>query len=172
KIQKHFKQASKPLALKYIDPSYIIRSVPANSQDSLLCLALGQSAVHAGMAGKTNMVIGFWNQHCTHIPIALAVLKRKKVDPKGYLWQTVLGPMGVLNLLSPKIFRTSAGRWNNKSVERERHDGGRVVSNTQGVPSLRFRFGLLFCNLTLHPHIVTIQSPHLLHKHERRLNVQ
>jgi len=40
------------------------------------------------------MVIGFWNQHCTHIPIALAALKRKKVDPKGYLWQTVLGTTG------------------------------------------------------------------------------
>ena len=94
KIQAHFKQIGKPLALKYIDPSYIIRSVPANSQDSLLCLALGQSAVHAGMAGKTNMVIGFWNQHCTHIPILLATLKRKKVDPTGYLWQTVLGTTG------------------------------------------------------------------------------
>ena len=94
KIQKHFKKIGKPLALKYIDPSYIIRSVPANSQDSLLCLALGQSAVHAAMAGKTNMVIGFWNQHCTHIPISLAALKRKRVDPKGYLWQTVLGTTG------------------------------------------------------------------------------
>ncbi|MCK4627343.1 MAG: ATP-dependent 6-phosphofructokinase, partial [Phycisphaerae bacterium] len=94
KIQAHFKQANKPLALKYIAPSYIIRSVPANSQDSLLCLALGQSAVHAGGAQNQNMVIGFWNQHCTHIPIALAALKRKKVDPKGYLWQTVLGTTG------------------------------------------------------------------------------
>ena len=94
KIQDHFKKIGKPLSLKYIDPSYIIRSVPANSQDSLLCLALGQSAVHAGMAGKTNAVIGFWNQHCTHIPISLASLKRKKVDPNGYLWQTVLGTTG------------------------------------------------------------------------------
>ncbi len=94
KIQNHFKQVGKAMSLKYIDPSYIIRSVPANSQDSLLCLALGQSAVHAAMAGKTNMVIGFWNQHCTHIPISLAALKRKKVDPKGYLWQTVLGTTG------------------------------------------------------------------------------
>lgn len=94
KIQNYFKKIGKPMSLKYIDPSYIIRSVPANSQDSLLCLALGQSAVHAAMAGKTNMVIGFWNQHCTHIPISLAALKRKKVDPKSYLWQTVLGTTG------------------------------------------------------------------------------
>ncbi|MEN8128361.1 MAG: ATP-dependent 6-phosphofructokinase [Planctomycetota bacterium] len=94
KIQSRFKQIGKPLAIKYIDPSYIIRSVPADAQDSILCLAYGQYAVHAGMAGKTNMVIGFWNQHFTHIPISLASLKRKKVDPAGYLWQTVLGTTG------------------------------------------------------------------------------
>lgn len=94
KIAEHFKKAGKPLAIKYIDPSYIIRSCPAESQDSVMCLAYGQYAVHAGMAGKTNMVIGFWNQHFTHIPIALATLRRKKVDPQGYLWQTVLGTTG------------------------------------------------------------------------------
>ena len=59
-----------------------------------MCLAYGQFAVHAGMAGKTNMVIGFWNQHFTHIPIALATLKRKTVDPLEYLWQTVLATTG------------------------------------------------------------------------------
>jgi 6-phosphofructokinase 1 len=93
-IQNHFKKIGKPLSLKYIDPSYIIRSVPADAQDSILCLAYGQYAVHAGMAGKTNMVIGYWNQHFTHIPIALATLRRKKVDSAGYLWQTVLGTTG------------------------------------------------------------------------------
>ena len=94
KIVQHFKQIGKPVSMKYIDPSYIIRSCPADSQDSLLCLAYGQYAVHAGMAGKTNMVIGFWNQHFTHIPISLATLRRKTVDPAGYLWQTVLGTTG------------------------------------------------------------------------------
>lgn len=94
KIIEYFKQIGKPLSVKYIDPSYIIRSVPADAQDSILCLAYGQYAVHAGMAGKTNMVIGYWNQHFTHIPTALATLQRKKVDPAGYLWQTVLGTTG------------------------------------------------------------------------------
>ncbi len=94
KIVQHFKQIGKPVSMKYIDPSYIIRSCPADSQDSVLCLAYGQFAVHAGMAGKTNMVIGFWNQHFTHIPISLATLRRKTVDPAGYLWQTVLGTTG------------------------------------------------------------------------------
>jgi len=94
KIQDYFKKIGKPLSLKYFDPSYMIRSVPADAQDSILCLAYGQYAVHAGMAGKTNMVIGYWNQHFTHIPIALATLRRKKVAPAGYLWQTVLGTTG------------------------------------------------------------------------------
>lgn len=93
-IAAYFKQIGEPVSIKYIDPSYIIRSCPADSQDSLLCLAYGQYAVHAGMAGKTNMVIGFWNQHFTHIPISLATLRRKTVDPKGYLWQTVLATTG------------------------------------------------------------------------------
>lgn len=94
KIAEHFRKVGQTVSMKYIDPSYIIRSCPADSQDSLLCLAYGQYAVHAGMAGKTNMVIGFWNQHYTHIPIALATLRRKTVDPAGYLWQTVLGTTG------------------------------------------------------------------------------
>ena len=94
KIQDHFKKIGMPLSLKYIDPSYIIRSIPANAQDSILCLAYGQYAVHAGMAGKTNMVIGYWNQHFTHIPIKLATLRRNKVDPDSYLWQTVLSTTG------------------------------------------------------------------------------
>jgi len=94
KIKQHFLQKQIPLSLKYIDPSYIIRSLPANSRDSAFCLLLGQYAVHAGMTGRTNMVISFWNQYFTHVPISLATLKRKKIDPNGYLWQTVLGTTG------------------------------------------------------------------------------
>ena len=51
---------------------------------------LGQNAVHAGMSGRTNMVVGFWNQYFVHVPTSLTVLERKKVDPNGHLWQTVL----------------------------------------------------------------------------------
>jgi 6-phosphofructokinase 1 len=94
RIIKYFKERGKSIVLKYIDPSYIIRSVPANSQDSAFCLMLGQSAVHAGMSGRTNMVISYWNQYFVHIPISLAILKRKKVDPNGCLWQIVLETTG------------------------------------------------------------------------------
>ena len=94
RITGYFKKMGKPISLKYIDPSYMIRSLPADSNDSAMCLMLGQNAVHAGMSGRTNMVIGYWNQYFVHIPISLAILKRKKVDPNGHLWQTVLETTG------------------------------------------------------------------------------
>ena len=64
--------------LKYIDPSYTIRSVPANAYDSAFCLLLGQNAVHAGMAGRTNMVVGYWMKTFTHVPIPLAVPRARR----------------------------------------------------------------------------------------------
>ena len=82
------------VSLKYIDPSYSIRSVPANPHDAAFCLLLGQQAVHAGMSGRTNMVVSFWNQRFTHVPIALAVSARKKIDPGGDLWSSVLASTG------------------------------------------------------------------------------
>jgi 6-phosphofructokinase 1 len=80
--------------LKYIDPSYTIRGVPANPHDSAFCLLLGQSAVHAGMAGRTNLVVGFWMGTFTHVPIPLAVSQRKKVDPESWVWSSVLTSTG------------------------------------------------------------------------------
>lgn len=93
-INKHFKGCGMPVTLKYIDPSYTIRSVPANTHDSAFCLLLGHNAVHAGMAGRTNMVVGFWSHQFTHVPIALAAAKRKQIDPAGELWNSVLGCTG------------------------------------------------------------------------------
>ena len=90
KIAEYFTQKKKPMSLKYIDPSYLIRSLPADSNDSAFCVMLGQNAVHAGMSGRTNMVVGYWNQYFVNVPTSLTVLKRKKVDPDGHLWQTVL----------------------------------------------------------------------------------
>ena len=93
-ITGHFKATGTAVTLKYIDPSYSIRSVPANPHDSAFCLLLGQCAVHAGMAGRTNMVVGFWNHRFTHVPISLAVSQRKKIDPGGELWSSVLASTG------------------------------------------------------------------------------
>jgi 6-phosphofructokinase 1 len=93
-IKRHFTQSGTAINLKYIDPSYIIRSQPANPHDSALCLLLGHNAVHAGMAGRTNMVVGLWNHQITHVPIELATSRRKKIDPEGWLWSSVIASTG------------------------------------------------------------------------------
>ncbi len=93
-IKGHFQRIETEATIKYIDPSYTIRSVPANAHDSAFCLLLGQSAVHAGMAGRTNMVVGFWNHQFTHVPLSRAVSGRRKVDPDGALWSAVLASTG------------------------------------------------------------------------------
>jgi 6-phosphofructokinase 1 len=93
-IRKHFKGRGVECSLKYIDPSYTIRSLPSNPHDSVFCLLLGQNAVHAGMAGKTNMVVGFWRSEFTHVPIAMAVRERKRIDPKSWIWNAVLASTG------------------------------------------------------------------------------
>ena len=84
----------RPVDLKYIDPSYIIRSVPANTFDSAFSLLLGHNAVHAGMSGRTNLVVGNWRDAFTHVPIARAVAQRKKIDLNGWLWNAVLSSTG------------------------------------------------------------------------------
>jgi 6-phosphofructokinase 1 len=94
RINTHFKNIGMEATLKYIDPSYTIRGVPANAYDSAFCLLLGQNAVHAGMAGRTNMVVGYWMNTFTHVPIPLAVSRRKKVDPEGWVWSSVLTSTG------------------------------------------------------------------------------
>jgi len=94
RIKDYFKRIGMEISLKYIDPSYMIRSVPAEAHDSAFCLLLGHSAVHAGMSGRTNMVVGFWNHEFTHVPISLAVSRRKTIDPGGALWSSVLASTG------------------------------------------------------------------------------
>ena len=93
-IKDHFKKIGMEINLKYIDPSYTIRSVPANPHDSALCIIFGHNAVHAGMAGRTGIIIGFWNQRLTHVPISLAVSQRKKIEPEGWVWNSVLSSTG------------------------------------------------------------------------------
>lgn len=89
-IKDYFAALDMEIALKYIDPSYIIRSLPANAYDSAYCLLLGFNAVHAAMSGRTNMLVGYWNNHYTHVPIPAAVHKRKQIDPEDWLWTNVL----------------------------------------------------------------------------------
>jgi 6-phosphofructokinase 1 len=94
RIGDYFRKLGTDATLKYIDPSYTIRGVPANPYDSAFCLLLGQNAVHAGLAGRTNLVVGFWKGTFTHVPIPLAVSQRKKVDLESWVWSSVLTSTG------------------------------------------------------------------------------
>jgi 6-phosphofructokinase 1 len=93
-IRAHFKHLGVELNLKYIDPSYMIRSVPANAYDSAFCLMLAHNAAHAGLSGRTNMVVGSWRGEFTHVPISLATSARRKIDSHGWLWESVLSSTG------------------------------------------------------------------------------
>ncbi len=99
RIARHFAASGTEINMKYIDPSYLIRSVEANPYDSVYCLRLAQNAVHAAMAGRTEMVIGRWRGRYVHIPMPLSVSHRNQVAPDGDLWLAVLEATG-----QPRIF--------------------------------------------------------------------
>jgi 6-phosphofructokinase 1 len=94
RITADFAAAGAELSLRYVDPGYAIRSVPANGYDAVYCLRLAQAAVHAAMAGRTAMVVGRWHGRFVHLPIALATGSRNQVDPDGDLWMSVLEATG------------------------------------------------------------------------------
>lgn len=94
RISEAYNSTGFPFALRYIDPSYIIRSSPANANDSKFCSLLALNAVHAVMAGKTDFVVGHWNNEFTLIPIPVTVSKRQKIDINGELWWNVLEATG------------------------------------------------------------------------------
>ncbi len=106
-IRAHFAERGTPVDVKYIDPSYTIRSQRANSADSSFCLMLGQHAVHAGMAGRTHMMVGFWNHRFTHVPLGLVAGRRKQLEPDGEIWQRILGTTGQPQALMGMSSRTS-----------------------------------------------------------------
>jgi len=91
KISAHFKKIGKVINIKYIDPSYIIRSIPANSSDAIFCFQLAENAVHAAMAGKTDVVVGSINGKFALVPLMYVISERKKIDAEGALWHAVIG---------------------------------------------------------------------------------
>ena len=94
RITEYFAGLGFPMNLKYFDPSYFIRSVPANGDDSLMCNGLARHAVHAALAGKTDVLIGLWNDVLIHVPIPLAIAGKKRVSPEGELWMGVIEATG------------------------------------------------------------------------------
>ena len=90
RIAKYFSEKKMETNLKYIDPSYIIRSAPANPADSIYCERLGNAAAHAGMAGKTKLIIGLVNNEFVHLPTKAVISHRSHVNPESTLWRDTL----------------------------------------------------------------------------------
>ncbi len=93
-IEGFFKTENIPIVMRYIDPSYLVRSSPANSEDSILCDQFARNAVHAAMAGKTGLVIGYLHNQFIHVPIDLLTSRKKSMDPDGFQWNAVLAATG------------------------------------------------------------------------------
>jgi len=106
KINEHFKKDGKEINIKYIDPSYIIRSIPANSSDAIFCFQLAENAVHAAMAGKTEIVIGSFKGVFALVPLEYVVSERKKIDTSSALWHAVKGSTRQNDYFSNTSFET------------------------------------------------------------------
>ena len=94
RIEAYFKAEDIPFALRYFDPSYLIRSVPANAEDAILCDFYARNAVHAAMAGKTGLVIGQQHDTFTHVPVELLTKHQKQLDLNSPAWLGVLASTG------------------------------------------------------------------------------
>ena len=94
RIGEHFRSVGREPTVKYIDPSYAIRSIPACPSDSIYCWHMARNAVHAAMAGNTAMLIGRWHGRFVHVPMALATRESRHVDTDGDLWMSVIEATG------------------------------------------------------------------------------
>jgi 6-phosphofructokinase 1 len=93
-IEAHFARRAVPINVRYIDPSYIIRSTPATANDAVFCLQLAHQAAHAAMSGRTAMLVGLWKNTYIHVPLREVIRGRKQLDPRGSLWMTLLQSTG------------------------------------------------------------------------------
>jgi 6-phosphofructokinase 1 len=94
RIEAFFKAEKIPMVMRYFDPSYIVRSSPANAEDSILCDFFARHAAHAAMAGKTGLLIGYLHNKFIHVPIELLSSRKKQLDPDGLAWSAVLAATG------------------------------------------------------------------------------
>jgi 6-phosphofructokinase 1 len=94
KIEEWFKARNIPFVMRYFDPSYIVRSSPANAEDAVLCDAFARHAAHAAMAGKTGVVIGYLHDLFIHVPIELLATQQKRLDHDSPIWSAVLSATG------------------------------------------------------------------------------
>lgn len=93
-IGRHFAEVGERVSIKYIDPSYLVRSAPAGTADALHSTRLAHGAVHAAMSGRTSMLVGYWHGQITHVPLAALTGRQRRVNPVGELWWSVLETTG------------------------------------------------------------------------------
>ncbi len=103
-LEEYFKRTGLDINIKYIDPSYMIRSIPANASDSIYCGALGSYAAHAGMAGKTGMLVALMKDEYVHLPFQV-ISSGTQLDPTGNIWMRVLEATG-----QPPSLKNPAGQ--------------------------------------------------------------
>lgn len=94
KFEAHFNKIKLNATLRYFDPGYSIRAVPANVADARYCDLLSRAAAHAGMAGKTDLLVGQWYNNLTHVPLSLSTSMRKHLNPDQEVWRQVLAVTG------------------------------------------------------------------------------
>jgi 6-phosphofructokinase 1 len=94
RIEAYFKSEKIPIVMRYFDPSYLVRSSPANSEDSILCDLFARQAAHAAMAGKSGLVIGYLHERFIHVPGELLTSRKKRLDPDSFAWRAVLAATG------------------------------------------------------------------------------
>jgi 6-phosphofructokinase 1 len=104
RIANHFERSGTEVNIRYVDPGYAIRSVPANGYDGVYCIRLAHAAVHAALAGRTSMLVGRWHGRFVHLPISLVTRGRNVIDPDGDLWMSVLEATG-----QPALFGAGSG---------------------------------------------------------------
>ena len=107
RIKDYFKQRNLEIDMKFIDPSYIIRSVPANSGDRVYCGFLAEQAVHAAMAGKTGMVVTQLKSSMVHLPLKLVTLKRRTLNTRSDYWYSVMDATGQQDYFQHPTLATS-----------------------------------------------------------------
>lgn len=93
-IEQYLHAEGVSTSVKYFDPSYLIRSLPAEAVDSLLCERFARAAVHAAMSGRTDLLIGLWHNHLIHVPLTTSTGQKKRLDPESELWTSVLSLTG------------------------------------------------------------------------------
>ncbi|MDJ0849438.1 MAG: ATP-dependent 6-phosphofructokinase [Myxococcota bacterium] len=90
RIRSHFQARGLELNLRYMDPSYLVRSLPANAWDRILCDRMARNAVHAGMAGKTDVMVATRMSANFYVPIPAVVKEHVQMDVNGDFWDAVL----------------------------------------------------------------------------------